>query len=220
MMVVDNSLFSLLIVVVLMLLSFGYSSPKARSIHVLQLLLSAQVLQRQFNAEKGGSWQQHAAFGLACVLLLGMFANALIIEMNVLGSNHLSPLSSLKLSLLIFTGVAVQFILVAIAMNVVKIADASNLFLFSLLQYARFSAYLLLPLVSLILFGKGILPIISFYLASFIILVLSSLSFLRTVQLALRMKIKVLSLHYLLYLCFLKGAMIGVVYGGFLWLFP
>ena len=126
MIVVDNSLFSLLIVAVLMLLSFGYSSPKARSIHVLQLLLSAQVLQRQFNAEKGGSWHQHAAFGLACLLLLGMFANALIIEMNVLGSNHLSPLSSLKLSLLIFTGVAVQFILVALAMNVVKIADASH----------------------------------------------------------------------------------------------
>ncbi|MEC7404991.1 MAG: DUF4271 domain-containing protein, partial [Bacteroidota bacterium] len=161
MIVVDNSLFSLLIVAVLLLLSFGYSSPKARSIHVLQLLLSAQVLQRQFNAEKGGSWHQHAAFGLACLLLLGMFANALIIEMNVLGSNHLSPLSSLKLSLLIFTGVAVQFILVALAMNVVKIADASNLFLFSLLQYARFSAYLLLPLVSLMLFGKGILPVIS-----------------------------------------------------------
>ena len=143
-----------------------------------------------------------------------------MIEMNVLGSNHLSPFSSLKLSLLIFTGVAVQFVLVALAMNVVKIADASNLFLFSLLQYARFSAYLLLPLVSLMFFGKGILPVISFYLASFIILVLSSLSFLRTVQLALRMKIKVLSLHYLLYLYFLKGAMIGVVYGGFLWLFP
>lgn len=217
---VDNSLFSLLIVAILMLLSFGYSSPKARSIHVLQLLFSAQVLQRQFNAEKGGSWLQHAAFGLACLLLLGVFANVFIIEMDVLESDNLCLLSSIKLSLLIFTGVAFQFILIALAMNVVKIGDASNLFLFSLLQYARFSAYLLLPVVSLMLFGKGILPIISFYLASFIILVLGSLSFFRTVQLALRMKIKVISLHYLLYLCFLKGAMIGVVYGGFLWLFP
>ena len=218
--VVDNSLFSILIVAVLMLLSYGYSSPKARSIHVLKLLLSAQVLQRQFKAEKGGSWLQHAAFGLACLLLLGMFANAFLIEMDVLGSNHLNLLSSLKLSLMLFTGVAFQFILVALAMNVVKIADASNLFLFSLLQYARVTAYLLLPVVSLMLFGKGILPVISFYLASFIILVLSILSFLRTAQLGLRMKIKVISLHYLLYLCFLKGAIIGIVYGGFLWLFP
>ena len=216
----DNSLFSLLIVIVLTLLSFGYSSPKARSIHVLQLLLSAQVLQRQFNAEKGGSWLQYAAFGLASLVLLGMFSNAFIIEMDTLESHDLSLLSSLKFSLLLFAGVAIQYVLVALAMSVVKITDASNLFLFSLLQYARVLAYLLLPLVSLVLFSKGFLPVISLYLAACFIVVLSTLSFLRTVQLALRMKIKVISLHYLLYLYFLKGAMIGVIYGGYLLLFP
>ena len=217
---VDNSLFSMLIVVVLTLLSFGYSSPKARSIHVLQLLLSAQVLQRQFNAEKGGSWLRHIAFGLACIVLLGMFANILSIEMAVLDPERLSVLSSIKFSLLLFVGLAVQYVLVALAMNVIKIADASQLFLFSMLQYARFSSYILLPLLSLMLFSKGLLPVVSFYLASISILVLSSLSFFRTVQLSSRMKIKVISLHYLLYLCFLKGAMIGVVYGGFSWFFP
>lgn len=216
----DNSLFSILIVVVLMLISFGYSSPKARSIHVLQLLLSAQVLQRQFNAEKGGSWLQHAAFGFASILLLGMVANVFCIEMAVLQSESLSLLSSLKFSLLIFAGMALQYILIVFAMKVVKIADASSLFLFSLLQYARVLAYMLLPLVGLMLLSKGFLPNLSFYIASLIILMLSCLSFLRTMQLAIRMKIRVISLHYLLYLCFLKGAMVGVFYGGFPWLFP
>lgn len=220
MMAMDNSLFSLLIVVVLTLLSFGYSSPNARSIHVLQLLLSAQVLQRQFNAEKGGSWFQHAAFGLASLILLGIFANALIIEIGIIEGNSFSLLSSLKCSFLIFVALAVQYFLVVLAMNVIKITDASNLFLFSLLQYARFAAYMWLPLVSLMLFSIGWLPVFSFYLVSISLFVLGSLSFLRTVQLSLRMKIKVITLHYLLYLCFLKGAMIGVVYGGFLWLFP
>ena len=97
----DTSLFSFLMVVVLCLMSLGYSRPKSRSIPFLQLLLSAQVLQRQFNAERGSSWFQYIMYGLASLLLLGVVANEYCVHMNFLDREYFQMSSSLLLSGLI-----------------------------------------------------------------------------------------------------------------------
>ena len=215
----DTSLFSFLMVVVLCLMSLGYSRPKSRSIPFLQLLLSAQVLQRQFNAERGSSWFQYIMYGLASLLLLGIVANEYCVHMNFLDREYFQMSSSLLLSGLILGGLLIQQCLVWVAVTILQITDASSLFFYSILLYARLLAFLLLPLVSLLLFGGDDISFISLCIALFTTGVLASISSIRTAQLASRMKIRVISVHYLLYLCFMKGVFAAMVIVGFTLLF-
>lgn len=215
----DNSLFAFLIIVVLCLMSLGYSRPKSRSIPLIQLLLSAQVLQRQFNAERGSSWFQYIMYGFASLFLLGVVANGYCVQADLIDEDYFSLSSSLLFTLLILGGLVLQQCLVWVAMSIVQITDASGLFFYSMLLYARLLAFSLLPLVGLMLFGGGDVSVASLYLALFITGILLSVSSIRTAQLASRMKIRVISVHYLLYLCFMKGVFAAFVLGGFTLLF-
>ena len=215
----DNSLFAFLIIVVLCLMSLGYSRPKSRSIPLIQLLLSAQVLQRQFNAERGSSWFQYIMYGCASLFLLGVVANGYCVHADLIDEDYFSLSSSLIFTLLILGGLVIQHCLVWVAMSIVQITDASGLFFYSMLLYARLLAFSLLPLVGLMLFGGSDVSLVSLYLALSITGILLSVSSIRTAQLASRMKIRVISVHYLLYLCFMKGVFAAFVLGGFALLF-